>query len=81
MSPARKTFLWIFGLCTAFGLALGIANIIAPEAVTVTWNEQNVEGVNSLWVGLFSGGFPGILFGLIGAGIAALFTRSKKKKD
>jgi hypothetical protein len=78
MSPARKTFLWVFGLSTGLGLLLGIANLIVPDAVSVSWNEENVEGINSLWVGLFSGALPGLIIGLIAAGIAALFTRNRK---
>ncbi len=78
MTPARKTFFWIFGVMAGFGLLLGLVNLAAPDAVSVTWNEENVEGINSLWVGLISGAIPGILFGLIGAGIAALIGRGKK---
>ncbi len=78
MTPARKTFLWIVGGLAGFGLLLGVANLVAPDAVSVTWNGENVEGINSLWVGLVSGAIPGIMFGLIGAGIAALFVRGKK---
>ena len=77
MSPARKTFVWILGLAAGLGLVLGIANVILPDAVSVSWNEENVEGINSIWVGLLSGALPGLIFGLIGAGIAALFTRRK----
>ena len=78
MSPARKTFVWIFGLSIGLGLILAIANMIAPDAVSVSWNDENVEGVNSLWVGLFSGAIPGLMLGLIAAGVVALFTRGKK---
>lgn len=78
MTPARKTFLWIFGGLAGLGLLLGLANLAAPDAVSVTWNDENVEGINSLWVGVISGAIPGILFGLIGAGIAALISRGRK---
>ncbi|MBU1175797.1 MAG: hypothetical protein KKH72_10390 [Alphaproteobacteria bacterium] len=79
MTPARKTFVWILGLATGLGLLLGIANVFAPDAVSVTWNEENVEGLNSIWVGLFSGLIPGLMLSLFAAGIVAIFTRGRNK--
>ncbi|MCB9993807.1 MAG: hypothetical protein H6873_09145 [Hyphomicrobiaceae bacterium] len=78
MSTARKVFFWVFGIGLAFGLLLGLGNLVAPDAVSVTMNGENVEGVNGIGVGLFAGGLPGFIIGLIAAGITALFTRKKK---
>ena len=60
MTPARKTFVWLFGVACSLGLALGVVNVIAPDAVSVSWNDQNVEGFDGIWVGLFSGAIPGL---------------------
>lgn len=74
---AKKVFLWVFGIGLALGTVLGLVNLIAPDAVSVTLNGENVEGISALWTAMFSGAIPGLIFGLIGAGIAALFSRNK----
>jgi hypothetical protein len=78
MSRPLKVFLWIFGISLGLGLLLGLANLVAPDAVSVSLNDENVEGVSSLWVALMSGGIPGLIIGLIGAGVTALFFNRKK---
>lgn len=78
MSLARKVFFIIFGLGLLLGAVIGIINLIAPEATSVELNGQQVEGMTGFWTALFSGGIPGLIFGLIGAGITSLFTRKKK---
>lgn len=78
MSTARKVFFWVFGISLAFGLLVAIANLIAPDAVPVTMNDQNVEGMDGFAPALLAGGIPGLIFGLIAAGITALFSRKKK---
>ena len=77
MSMAKKVFAVIFGLGLGFGALVGIINLVFPEATSITMNGQNVEGVEALWTAMLSGGVPGLIFGLIGAGIAALFSRKK----
>ncbi len=79
MSTAKKVFLWIFGASILLGLVLGVVNLIVPEAVSVSLNDKNVEGLKALLTALFSAAIPGIIFGLFAAGITAIF--SKKKKD
>jgi hypothetical protein len=78
MSRPLKVFLWVFGIGLVFGLLLGIANLVAPDAVSVTLNDENVEGMTGVWTGLISGGVPGLILGLIAAGITALFFKRKK---
>ena len=78
MSTARKVFFWVFGIGLAFGLLLAIANLIAPDAVSVTMNDQNVEGMDAFVPALLASGIPGLIFGLIAAGITALFALKKK---
>jgi hypothetical protein len=78
MTPARWTFLAIFGLSLVIGLVIGITELVAPDASTVTLNGQDVTGMTGFWTALISGAVPGLIFGLIVAGIVALFTRKKK---
>jgi len=78
MTPARWTFVVIFGLSLLTGLGIGITELVAPNVSTVTLNGQDVTGMTGFWTALFSGAVPGLIFGLIVAGIVALFTRKKK---
>ncbi|MEO7222218.1 MAG: hypothetical protein ABIY37_07070 [Devosia sp.] len=78
MTPARWTFVVIFGLSLLMGLAIGITELVAPNVSTVTLNGQDVTGMTGFWTALISGAVPGLIFGLIVAGIVALFTRRKK---
>ncbi len=78
MSTAKKVFFWIFGLSLGLGLLLGLLNLVMPELVSVTLNNENVEGITALWTSLFSAAIPGLIFALMGAGVAALFSRKKK---
>lgn len=78
MTPARWTFVVIFGLSLLLGLGIGITELVAPNVSTVTLNGQDVTGMTGFWTALVSGAVPGLIFGLIVAGIVALFTRKKK---
>ncbi len=78
MSTAKKVFLWIFGASLLLGLFMGIGNLIMPEAISVSLNDKNVEGIKALWTSIFVSAIPGVIFGLIAAGITALFSRKKK---
>lgn len=78
MTPARWTFVVIFGLSLLMGLGIGITELVAPNVSTVTLNGQDVTGMTGFWTALVSGAVPGLIFGLIVAGIVALFTRKKK---
>jgi uncharacterized membrane protein YhaH (DUF805 family) len=79
MSPARKAFWWVFLAGLALGIIIGLLKIVAPDSVSVTLNNEQVTGVTALLVGAFSGGIPGLIFGLIAAGIVKLATRGSKK--
>jgi hypothetical protein len=78
MTPARWTFVAIFGLSIGIGLLIGILNLINPDWASITLNDQKVTGMTGFWTALISGAIPGLIFGLIVAGIVALFTRKKK---
>jgi len=80
MTPARWTFVGIFGLSLALGLLIGIINLINPDAANVMLNGEKVTGMTGFWTSLMSAGIPGLIFGLIIAGIVALFTRKKNAK-
>jgi hypothetical protein len=78
MTPARWTFVVIFGLSLIVGLGIGITELVAPNVSTVSLNGQDVTGMTGFWTALISGAVPGLIFGLIVAGIVALFARKKK---
>jgi len=70
----------IFGLGLAVGLLIGVINLVSPDAASVTLNGAKVTGMTGFWTALISGAVPAAIFGLIIAGIVALFTRKKKVK-
>lgn len=78
MTPARWTFVIVFGLSVLTGLVIGITALVSPGAADVTLNGAKVTGMTAFWTSLISGAIPGVIFGLIIAGIVALFTRPKK---
>jgi len=79
MTPARWTFVVIFGLGLLTGLVIGVVNLVSPDAANVTLNGEKVVGMTGFWTALLSGAVPSLFFGLIIAGIVALFTRRKAK--
>jgi hypothetical protein len=78
MTPARWTFVVILGLSLGIGLLIGILNLINPDWANISLNGAKVTGMTGFWTALISGAVPGLIFGLIVAGIVALFTRKKK---
>jgi hypothetical protein len=80
MTPARWTFVIIFGLGVLVGLLIGVVNLVSPDAASVTLNGAKVTGMTGFWTALMSGAIPAAIFGLIIAGIVALFTRKKRVK-
>jgi hypothetical protein len=78
VTPARWTFAIIFGGCLLLGLGMGLVNLIWPGTANITLNDQPATGMTGVWVALMAWGIPGLIFGLIIAGIVALFTRRKK---
>jgi hypothetical protein len=78
MTPARWTFVVIFGLSIGIGLLIGIMNLVNPDWANISLNGAKVTGMTGFWTALLSGAVPGLIFGLIVAGIVALFTRRKK---
>ncbi len=79
MSRAKKVFWMVFGFGLLGGLLVGVINLISPEAGNVTLNGENVEGMTALLTSIFAGGIPGLILGLIAAGVVSLFTRKKKE--
>ena len=68
----------LFLATSAIGLVIGITELVAPDASTVTLNGQDMTGMTGFWTALITSAVPGLIFGLIVAGIVALFTRRKK---
>ena len=79
MTPARWTFVVLLGLSLLVGLIVGVVELVAPDAASVSLNGQDVTGMTGFWTALLSGAIPGVIVGLIVAGIVALFTRKKAK--
>lgn len=80
MTPARWTFVIVFGLGIAVGLIIGIINLVSPESANVVLNGTKVTGMTGFWTALVSGAVPSLIFALIIAGIVALFTRRRRAK-
>ncbi|HTM78980.1 MAG TPA: hypothetical protein VL133_15310 [Devosia sp.] len=78
MTPARWTFVVVFSLSVLLGLGIGISALVSPDSADLTLNGAPVAGMTAFWTALLSAAIPGIILGLIAAGIAALFTRRKK---
>jgi len=79
MSPPRKAFTWIFGGGLILGLAIGLVELVAPNAASVSLNDQDVTGVAGLVVATCIGAFAGLILGLIAAGIVKLATRGSRR--
>lgn len=77
MTPARWTFVVVFGLSLLTGLIVGVTALVQPDAADVTLNGVEVFGMQAFWTSLGISAIPGAIFGLILAGIVALFTRRK----
>jgi hypothetical protein len=79
MSPARKTFLWVFVIALGIGLLVGVIELIAPDMASVTLNDRDVTGVAGFLTATAIGGVVGLILGLIIGGIVKLATRGYKK--
>jgi hypothetical protein len=79
MSPARKTFVWIFGISLGIGLLVGVIELIAPDLASVTLNGEDVTGVAGFVTATAIGGVVGLILGLIIGGIVKLATRGTRK--
>lgn len=78
MTMPRKVF---FGVLTAFialGLILGLVNVIAPDAASVSLNGEEVEGWGSVLPSVLIYAVVGGIIALIASGITALFSQGKK---
>ena len=78
MTPARWTFLVFFGIGLLSGLWVGISELVNPAGTSVTLNGQDVTGMSGFLTALIIALVLWSIFGLIVAGIVALFTRKKK---
>jgi hypothetical protein len=75
MSPARKAFSWVFGVALVIGILVGIGELVAPDAVSVTLNGRDVTGFAGLVTSTAIGAAVGLILALIVAGIVKLATR------
>ena len=79
MTPAKKAFLLVLLICLGLGLLAWLVKLVAPDAVSMTWNGAALTGLPALALVLGLGAFFGLIFGLIVAGIVKLVTRSPAK--
>lgn len=79
MTPAKKAFRLVFLIFVGLGLIGWLLKLVAPDAISITWNEQPVSGLPALLVSLGVSAFFGLIFGLVVAGIVKLVTRSPAK--
>ena len=79
MTPARWTFVVIFGGAILIGVGMGLVNWIWPGSAKISFNDVPAVGANGILVAGSIWGVLGLIFGLIIAGIVALFTRRKAK--
>lgn len=77
MTTARKVFFGVLAAFLVLGLVLGLINVIAPDAASVSVNGEEVEGWASVGPSILLYGIFGLVLGLIASGITALFTRKK----
>ena len=77
MSPARKAFLLVFLGSVALGILIGALKMVSPESASVTLNGDEVTGVKALITSTVISAIPGVILGLIVAGIVKLVTRKK----
>lgn len=78
MSPARKTFVWIATIGLAAGLAVGVVELIAPNAASVTLNDTDMTGLAGFVVATAIGLVVGVVLGLIIGAIVKLATRGAR---
>ena len=56
-----------------------VAHLIAPDAVTITFNEAPATGWSAFLVPVVLSAILGLILGLVVAGVTALVTRSSTK--
>jgi ABC-type Fe3+ transport system permease subunit len=78
MPIAKKVFFGVLVASMLLGLLIGLANLIMPEAVSVSLNDKNVEGLTALWTSIIVSGIPGVIFGVIAMCVTAVLSRGKK---
>lgn len=78
MTPARWTFVAFVTIGLLSGLWVGISELVNPAGTNVTLNGQDVTGFQGFLTALIIAVVLWAIFGLIVAGIVALFTRRKK---
>lgn len=79
MSPARKAFLWVFGMALGLGVLVGAIELVAPDMASVTLNGEDVTGMAGFLTSTAIGGGVGLILALIIGGIVKLATRGSRK--
>jgi hypothetical protein len=79
MTPARKAFWLVLLIFLGLGLLGWLLKLVAPDAVSMTWNGEALSGLPALALVLGLGAIFGLILGLIVAGIVKLVTRAPAK--
>jgi thiamine transporter ThiT len=73
MSLRRRIFIVLFVFWSTVGVLAGTLELLYPGASHVKLNMVPVEGMTAFWTAVIAGMAPGLIFGLLGWGIASLF--------
>ncbi len=79
MTPAKKAFVWVFLVCVGLGVLLWLVKLVAPDAVSMTWNDTDLTGLPALALSAGLSAFFGLILALIVAGVVKLVTRTPSK--
>jgi hypothetical protein len=77
MRPAKKAFLWGFFFWLGFGVLTWIVQV-TREVGSITFNGEEVTGLAALAVMTGVGSLLGVFFGVVLAGVTALFSGRSK---
>ena len=69
----------MFLVCVGLGVLLWLVKLVAPDAVSMTWNNADLTGLPALALSAGLAAFFGLILALIVAGIVKLVTRSSTK--
>lgn len=83
MPRPLNAFLWIFFAILSFGVLVGLLNLWNPQAVHIPFgaNGESAEGLDGLIASVLSSGVLGLVFGLLAACIAWIFTAGTNKAN
>lgn len=85
MPSPWKSFLWVLGMTTLFGLLVGTLNLMNPDAVYIPFgtdtdgNPQSAKGIDGVIASTLSSMVLGAFFGCLAALLAWVFRLGVKR--